>query len=216
MVGLILAIVIAIAGVHFLASELERVSHSRANADPDHPSRSLELGIVGRVIGSIVPVAILLLLFYVLSVSVAAGIVALVLELAMGVAFVYLRKKGFHTLISWLLITVANSICCSRYASATKPAPIYIVWLIVTIVIVIVMTIINLAMRDDEGADEESEDDDSKDSESDEGTEDREEEDSDKNGGEISTGMKVLVYVVSGILVVVVGFAAYAIASTVF
>ena len=166
MLSLILSLVLALVGVNFLASEFESVSHTRANADPEHLTRSLELGKSGRAVMAIVPVAIVLIFYFLLSkVWVASTIVSLVLLVIMFGLYLFLRVKGFRTFLAWFFILWGNNLVCIKEVPAADDMPKwYVIWSIITTVIVVVMFILNIifAIIDKKDAAEEDEEDDNR------------------------------------------------------
>ena len=160
MAGLIIAIIFAIIGTHLFASEIEAVSHARANADENHPKRSLELGIAGRAVMAIVPVVIMILLYLISKNGVASTIIALILSILIFLFFGYLRLNGFRTIWTWALILGGNNLCAmakSGYGTGSGSTWFYI-WSVITTILFVIMIIMNLGLKFKEAVATEDED----------------------------------------------------------
>ncbi|MBQ2638912.1 MAG: hypothetical protein Q4E70_00030 [Candidatus Saccharibacteria bacterium] len=149
MLGLILAIIIAIVATNFFAHELENVSHVRANEDKDNPKRSLELGLSGRAVLAVIPVVLIIILSLLSKFEIATTIILLVLNVIIFLGYIWMKMQGFNIFWPCFFLIWANNIAGMIHSSASfsHPSVWMIIWSVLISILNISMIIIHLICK---------------------------------------------------------------------
>lgn len=134
----------AFAAMQFLA-QLEKVSASRAGREEDVSRRSLEFGLIDKVILTAIFAAVMIVLSLLSKFWLISTIIALVISVFMVLVNTYLKTNGFNVLPTLFLLWVGNLIASIKDAgfttSSTGWGRIYVVLQVIALVLLLIGTV---------------------------------------------------------------------------